>query len=124
MSPNCCALRNHKALSEPVLARILILSMLSKKQKTKVIEKFRAHDQDTGSVEVQMAVLTEEIKRLTVHLKKHAKDNHSRRGLLQMVSKRKIILDYLKREDLSRYEALSKKLGLKARLDSQARQAK
>ena len=113
MSPNCCALRNHKALSEPVLARILILSMLNKKQKTKVIEKFRAHDKDTGSVEVQMAVLTEEIKRLTVHLKKHAKDNHSRRGLLGMVAKRKKLADYLSQKNPRKYGQVIKKLGLK-----------
>jgi len=98
--------------------------MLSTKEKSKIIEKVRVKESDTGSPEVQAALLTDQIKRLTEHLKEHRKDNHSRRGLLQMVSKRKIILDYLKREDLSRYEALSKKLGLKARLDSQARQAK
>ena len=98
--------------------------MLSTKEKSKIIEKVRLKESDTGSPEVQAALLTEQIKSLTEHLKEHRKDNHSRRGLLQMVSKRKIILDYLKREDLSRYEALSKKLGLKARLDSQARQAK
>ena len=81
--------------------------------KQKIIEKYKLHEKDTGSAEVQAAVLTEEIKRLVRHLKKHPKDNHSRRGLLMMVSKRKKLLDYLMRESTKRYNDLIKKLGLK-----------
>ena len=86
---------------------------LKTKEKTKVIEKFRVHDKDTGSTEVQVAVLTERINQLTEHLKTHKKDNHSRRGLLGMVSQRKKFLDYLKEENLRKYNSLIKKLGLK-----------
>ena len=87
--------------------------MLTTEQKQKVISKYKLHDRDTGSAEVQSAVLTEEIKQLVKHLKNHPKDNHSRRGLLMMVSKRKTLLDYLSRESTRRYNALIKKLGLK-----------
>jgi len=86
---------------------------LTTKEKTKVIEKFRVHEKDTGSSEVQVAVLTEEISHLTDHLKKNLKDNHSRRGLLGMVTQRKKLLDYIKEEDPRRYLRLIKKLGLK-----------
>lgn len=86
---------------------------LTTKEKTKVIEKFRVHEKDTGSSDVQIAVLTEEISRLTDHLKKNKKDNHSRRGLLGMVAQRKKHLDYIKDEDPRRYLRLIKKLGLK-----------
>lgn len=81
--------------------------------KQKIIQKYKLHEKDTGSAEVQAAVLTEEIKRLVRHLKKHPKDDHSRRGLLMMVSKRKKLLDYLLRESSKRYNDLIKKLGLK-----------
>ncbi|MDO8560875.1 MAG: 30S ribosomal protein S15 [bacterium] len=87
--------------------------MLTTKKKTTIIEKFRGHATDTGSVDVQIALLTEEIKRLTDHLKKNKKDNHSRKGLLGMVAKRKKLLDYLKRENARRYNTVAKKLGLK-----------
>ena len=86
---------------------------LTTKEKTKVIEKFRVHEKDTGSSEVQVAVLTEEISHLTDHLKKNVKDNDSRRGLLGMVAQRKKLLDYIKEEDPRRYLRLIKKLGLK-----------
>lgn len=86
---------------------------LAQKEKAKVIEKFRVHDKDTGSTEVQIAVLTEEITQLTGHLKKNPKDNHSRRGLLGMVARRKKFLDYLKESDLRKYNSVIKKLGLK-----------
>ena len=86
---------------------------LTTKEKTKVIEKFRVHEKDTGSSDVQVAVLTEEISHLTDHLKKNLKDNHSRRGLLGMVAQRKKLLDYIKDEDPRRYLRLIKKLGLK-----------
>ena len=87
--------------------------MLPTKKKASIIEKHRSHPLDTGSIEVQTAILSEEIKRLADHLKKNKKDNHSRKGLLGMVSKRKKLLDYLRRENTRRYNALAKKLGLK-----------
>ena len=87
--------------------------MLSKNQKTKVIEKHRIHEKDTGSPESQIALFTTELEQLSRHLKKHSKDNSSRVGLLKMVAKRKRLLDYLKREDQKRYETTIKKLGLK-----------
>ncbi len=86
---------------------------LAQKEKSKIIEKFRAHDKDTGSSEVQIAVLTEEIVRLTGHLKTHPKDHHSRRGLLGMVARRKKFLDYLKESNIRKYNSVIKKLGLK-----------
>lgn len=87
--------------------------MLKKPKKSKIIQEFKIHDKDTGSAEVQVAILTEQIKKLTSHLKKHAKDNHSRYGLLKMVAKRKKFLDYLKKEDEVRHKDLLKKLELK-----------
>ena len=87
--------------------------MLKNKAKQKIIEKHKIHDTDTGSVEVQAAILSEEIDRLAKHLKNHPKDNHSRRGLLGMVSKRKRLLNYLAKEDEKRYNNLIKKIGLK-----------
>lgn len=87
--------------------------MLTKRKKTKIIEQYKQHQKDTGSPEVQVAVLTEQIKELTAHLKKHPKDNHSRRGLLGMVAKRKRLLDYLRNEDEKRYNKIIKALGLK-----------
>lgn len=86
---------------------------LAQKEKAKVIEKFRAHDKDTGSSEVQVAVLTGEITKLTEHLKRNPKDNHSRRGLLGMVARRKKFLDYLKETNVRKYNGVIKKLGLK-----------
>lgn len=93
-------------------ARIKII-MIKTTKKQKIIEKYKLHQGDTGSAEVQIAILTEEIKDLIKHLKKHPKDNHSRRGLLMMVSKRKKLLDYLMRENSRRYTSVIKKLGLK-----------
>lgn len=90
--------------------------MLKSKEKQKTIEKFRINDKDTGSAAVQAALLTEEIKRLTEHLKDHRKDKHSRRGLLQMVSKRKKLLDYVSKEDPKLYAETTKKLGLRTKL--------
>ena len=87
--------------------------MLTQKQKINIMGDYKLHDKDTGSAEVQVALLTEEIKRLVKHLKKHAKDNHSRRGLLKMVSKRRSLLSYLKRENEKRYNSFIKKIGLK-----------
>jgi small subunit ribosomal protein S15 len=84
-----------------------------KDQKSQVIEEFRRGDADTGSPEVQVAILTRRIQELTEHLKTHAKDHHSRRGLLQMVGKRRRLLDYLRREDIGRYRELIGRLGLR-----------
>lgn len=91
----------------------IILNMLKTEDKQKIVNKYKLHDKDTGSAEVQIAILTEEIKKLIKHLKSHSKDNHSRRGLLMMVSKRKKLLDYLMRENIKRYNKIIKKLGLK-----------
>lgn len=77
------------------------------------MKKFKLNERDTGSADVQIALLTEEITQLTKHLKKHPKDNHSRRGLLQMVAKRKRHLDFLSKEEPKRYNAIIKELGLK-----------
>jgi small subunit ribosomal protein S15 len=82
-------------------------------QKSAIIDKFRTHPSDTGSPEVQVALLTERINGLTDHFKAHKKDHHSRRGLLMMVSQRKRLLEYLKRKDSSRYKNLIKALGLR-----------
>lgn len=87
--------------------------MLNIKEKRKIIEKTKIHETDSGSSEVQVGILTEEIEQLTKHLKKHPKDNHSRRGLLGMVSKRKQMLSYLQGNNEKRYNSLIKKLGLK-----------
>ena len=87
--------------------------MLKKSKKKKTIETHRIHETDTGSAEVQIAILTEEIKRLTNHLKQHPKDNHSRRGLLGMVSKRRRLLEWLGGENEKRYKKIIKELGLK-----------
>lgn len=85
---------------------------LSKEKKTKIIKKSRVHEADTGSPEVQVSLLTEKINKLSGHLKNHKKDNHSRRGLLQMVNKRRRLLAYLKRRDEERYNALLEKIEL------------
>jgi small subunit ribosomal protein S15 len=87
--------------------------MLTQEEKTKIIEKHKLHDKDTGSDEVQIALLSEEIDRLLSHLKKHSKDFHSKRGLLKMVAKRRKFLNHLKEEDEKRYKALVKNIGLK-----------
>jgi len=87
--------------------------MLIPEEKEKIIKKYKLHDVDTGSPEVQVALLTEEIQRLVLHLKTHPKDFHSRRGLLKMVAKRRKFLNYLRENDLKRYNALIKKIGLK-----------
>lgn len=81
--------------------------------KRKVIQDYRTHDRDTGSPEVQVAVLTERINQLSDHFKEHKKDHHSRRGLLKMVSKRKSLLNYLQKSHVVRYRELIKKLGLR-----------
>lgn len=87
--------------------------MIRKEDKTAVIVANATHENDTGSPEVQIAILTARIKELTEHLKIHTHDNHSRRGLLKMVGKRRKMLDYLKRTDIERYRAIVAKLGLR-----------
>lgn len=87
--------------------------MLIPEEKGKIIKDYKLHDLDTGSPEVQIAILTEEIKRLLLHLKTHVKDVHSKRGLLKMVSKRRSLLAYLKKENTKRYNSIVKKIGLK-----------
>ena len=86
---------------------------LQKAQKTALISDYRRGQTDTGSPEVQIALLTNRIDHLTEHLKSHGSDHHSRRGLLQMVGKRRRLLDYLRREDVERYRALIGRLGLR-----------
>jgi small subunit ribosomal protein S15 len=83
---------------------------LSTQEKQSILKKFALHEGDTGSPEVQIALLTEQINRLSEHLKDHKKDNHSRRGLLQMVGKRRRLIEYLKKSDDGRYNELAKKL--------------
>lgn len=87
--------------------------MLTVRQKQNLIKEFQLHERDTGSVEIQISLLTKQINELTGHLKTHPKDNHSRRGLLKMVSKRKKLLDYLSKNDQKSYTSLVRKLGLK-----------
>jgi small subunit ribosomal protein S15 len=86
---------------------------LDKSTKTNVIEEYRTHGTDTGSADVQVAILTKRINELTDHFKQHKKDHHSRRGLLKMVGRRKRLLEYIKRKDESRYAELIKRLGLR-----------
>lgn len=87
--------------------------MLSREEKHEVIEEHRLHKDDTGSPEVQIAILTKRINDLTGHLKTHKKDHHSRRGLLMMVGHRRRLLDYVKANDIERYRSIIKKLGLR-----------
>ncbi len=84
-----------------------------KEVKTSIIETYRVHETDTGSPEVQIAMLTERINQLTEHLKMHKKDHHSRRGLLKMVGKRRGLLTYLMNKDIERYRAIVSKLNLR-----------
>ena len=87
--------------------------MMRKEEKQQIIENNKQHDGDTGSPEVQVAILTNRINDLTEHLKIHKKDHHSRRGLLKMVGKRRNMLNYLAKKDINRYRALIAKLGLR-----------
>ncbi len=82
-------------------------------EKRVIIEKYRIHEQDTGSPEVQIAILTERINGLTEHLREHKRDHHSRRGLLKMVGQRRNLLNYLSDKDIERYRAIVEKLGLR-----------
>ena len=87
--------------------------MLDKDRKTEVITTYKAHDTDTGSPEVQIALLSERINYLTEHFKTHEKDHHSRRGLLKLVQQRRRLLDYLKRKDAESYTEIIAKLGIR-----------
>ncbi|MGQ9841979.1 MAG: 30S ribosomal protein S15 [Spirochaetota bacterium] len=82
-------------------------------EKSEIINKYQLHEKDTGSPEVQIALLTERINHLTEHFKVHVKDHHSRRGLLKLVGKRRRLLDYLKKKDLTKYRELIKSLGIR-----------
>gem|GEM_PF-347899 len=95
------------------ISRRKILTMIDKKKKQQIIKKFAIHENDTGSSEVQIALLTEEIKNLTEHLKSHKKDFSSRRGLLRKVAERRRLLRYLERENAQGFDDLVKKLKLK-----------
>ncbi|WP_339830932.1 30S ribosomal protein S15 [uncultured Parvibaculum sp.] len=86
---------------------------ITPERKAELIKEFAGKDGDTGSPEVQVAILTERIVNLTDHFKSHAKDNHSRRGLLKMVSQRRSLLDYVKKKDQARYEKLIARLGIR-----------
>ena len=87
--------------------------MLATEKKKEVVEKYRVHKSDTGSPEVQVALLSERIKELTEHFKVHKGDHHSRRGLLKMVGRRRRLLEYVKKKDMERYKSLIKRLGLR-----------
>ena len=87
--------------------------MITKDQKTAIIEENKTHEGDTGSPEVQIAILTERINQLTEHLKVHKKDNHSRMGLFKMIGKRRRLLDYVAKNDIERYRAIIAKLGIR-----------
>lgn len=86
---------------------------ITNERKNEIINEYKVHENDTGSSEVQIAVLTEEIETLNAHLKVHTKDHHSRRGLLKMVGKRRNLLNYLRNNDVARYRELIQKLGLR-----------
>jgi small subunit ribosomal protein S15 len=86
---------------------------LTKDRKTSIIESYKTHDGDTGSPEVQVAILSERITYLTEHFKVHAKDHHSRRGLLMLVGQRRRLLDYVRRKDQARYSDLIQRLGIR-----------
>ena len=86
---------------------------ISKERKNEIINEYARHEGDTGSPEVQIALLTADINKLNGHFKQHPKDNHSNRGLLKKIGKRRDLLKYLKNEDLDRYTALTDKLGLR-----------
>jgi len=87
--------------------------MLATEKKQAIISSFKLHDSDTGSPEVQIAILTERINYLTEHFKVHKKDHHSRRGLLKIVGQRRRLLDYLKKKDVERYRVIIAKLGIR-----------
>ena len=87
--------------------------MISKEKKTEIIERYQTHEGDTGSPEVQIAILSERIRELTEHLKVHRKDHHSRRGMFLMIGQRRGLLDYLRKIDIARYRVIIEKLGIR-----------
>ena len=87
--------------------------MITKTEKNEIINKYRLNDKDTGSAEVQIALLTERLSYLSEHFKSHEKDHHSRRGLIKIVNRRRKLLDHLKSEDLDRYQAIIQQLGIR-----------
>ena len=105
------AVRLKGCISGPYLLESL--KMLTTETKSKIIKGLQTDKNDTGSPEVQIGIFTEQIKVLTAHLKENKKDNHSRRGLIAMVSKRRRLLDYLRRKDEARYQAIIKKLAIR-----------
>ncbi len=100
-------------LDEPKVTRLYFFRNHSMEEKVKTIDQFKLHERDTGSADVQIALLTQRINHLTEHLQKNKKDHSSRRGLLMMVGQRRRLLDYLHNTDVSRYQAITKKLKLR-----------
>lgn len=100
-------------LSEIWYTEFIKIMALATKKKQKIIGEFKIHEKDTGSTEVQVAILSEQIEQLAKHLKKNHKDNHSRLGLLKMVAERRALMNYLAKKDIKRYNSLVKRLGLK-----------
>ena len=86
---------------------------ITNEEKKGIIDSYKVHESDTGSTEVQVAIITERIKYLTEHFKVHAKDHHSRRGLLKLVGKRRRLLNYLKKKDIAKYREILEKLGIR-----------
>ena len=109
------SVRGYSPFARPALRRINteVKDMLTKEKKSAIIEANKINEKDTGSPEVQIAILTDRIVTLTGHLKEHPKDFHSRRGMLKMVGQRRNLLEYLKKKDISRYRAIIEKLGLR-----------
>lgn len=109
-----CYLFSLNSIYETEYTEALVAVMsLAKEAKLDIISQYKTHNTDTGSPEVQVAILTTRINELTEHFKTHKKDNHSRRGLLKLVSQRRSLLDYLKRRDINRYHDLIGRLGLR-----------
>ncbi len=106
-------LLRHMDMSKRPKRRRKVIYMIRKEKKTDVIVSNRTHETDTGSPEVQIAILSARIIELTEHLKVHKHDNHSRRGLLKMVGTRRRLLDYLQKKDIERYRAIIAKLGIR-----------
>jgi small subunit ribosomal protein S15 len=104
---------NREAFDYKIVRKGGVEHMLATDKKQTIINSFKLHDSDTGSPEVQIAILTERITYLTEHFKVHKKDHHSRRGLLKMVGQRRRLLDYLKKKDIERYRVIIEKLGIR-----------
>ena len=108
-----CQYTTHPLLGVRKILKKVVNTMIQKEKKTQVILENATHEGDTGSPEVQIAILTARINELTDHLRVHKHDNHSRRGLLMMVGKRRNMLDYLAKKDINRYRAIIAKLGIR-----------